>query len=1161
MGDKVNISADYFINNGDIQAQDMYINADKLHNLGGTIEANNLNIVADSVNNISGKIYADNNLEIKANSLLNDTKKTTTNSNHYLKDYINNIANIRSGGNLQIISDKVISIGSNISSENILDVTAKNLSVVALGNKYHVATSGAKLDRINHLSGELQGMKININSDSIMVLGSNIIGDTISIKSKELSLTNVKDYAFSDVEVGSRGSDYYNRKLTANETNVASNILANNKINLDIGENLIVKASNIHSPSGDTNISAGNISIINDKEYHELLEELHKKDYGLLSSKTTDIYNHHTTDSVVGSNISSGSIKLNSDKNILIKASNIVADKNVNLIAKDKVQILSDTEKSTSKYVKQVKKSGIFSNGGLSITIGKQKQTDSYDNIITLEKGSTIGSNSGNVNLQSNGATEIKASGVLSYGDINVNGSKIDILNGYNTRNSKEKHEFEKSGLTVSLSNNLLNTATDFAHTLQQSQSVRDQRLKALLQYKAYDDADKSLDKANFKEQAKILNLNLALGTEKYFANSVVNTKQTKNSNLLADGNIKLTTNKEDINILGSNISGKNINLNSAKDIDLHGSENTTNISNQSKAKSTSIGLSYDLLKHNVADFNVSANGSAGSSNGVDIIHQPAIIKAAKSVAISSDKDVNITDGRVKGAKVFANIGGSLNIKSVQDIHNYTEDDKSGVLAVKFNGRGDFKSTSVGIDKKDINSDYKSVVNQSGIYAGQDGFDIKVRDTTKLVGSVLASATDNNSLKTKNLVMDNIENKAKFSYDSQGLSYLNLKDIYANSDKYHELGLLPNILPGEQGATNSTTYSAIALGNLEVENSNVDINTIRRNTETSLNRLNEIFDKQSIDERQQTARLFSQYANEAIHVISDKLKLNDGSGEKIAFHSAVGAITAAIAKGNVTSGAIAGGLNEALINEISKLSQDNPTTAQWISYILGYATDKLSGDNGYLGAGIAQAGTKWNHLKEDHYNKAFLIMDRYPSLGHIAILFSNGYSAAVIEYDSLYYGKKEIITNGLLKKPVQGIVRQQILDNPNDIKEFLKKRVREVIPLKRYNQNDIRHHIRYVNNIMDNSLMAKGIDQGTTFYNYLQYIDNSSYGRVEFYPGDGWKNYVLTERNCVIFATTPVMADKYGFDRLKIYTPSDLYKVMQIYNIRTGEYDEKRNNI
>ena len=645
-----------------------------------------------------------------------------------------------------------------------------------------------------------------------------------------------------------------------------------------------------------------------------------------------------------------------------------MGDADVTVTSAGNLTITSAQEESGATHREEVRKSGIFGNGGLSLTIGIQKQRDTYDAKSSIAKGSVIGSRFGSVTLGATGSTQIEASDVASKGDIQVQGYGVTIRNGYTTSHTGETHRLSKSGLTLSLSNRLVDTTTNAVGTLTRANSVKDERLKALLAYKTYDDAKTSLEKSKLKDQAKSLHLNLSLGTEKSEASTNVDSKIAKGSTVVSDGHIRITTKKDDIRIEGSDVQAKDITLESANSIYVKGKETTSKMTQTVKQKQASLGVSYDLLQHRFSDISINASGSKGSIAGTDIVHDPSNITATNTLGVNTKQDVHIKNGVLKGDAIEANVGRNLEIHSVQDTHDYTDHTTSGGMGLSLSKKGVFNSLQGSLQRTDIDSKYTSVIHQSGLYAGSTGFNISVGNTTTLEGALLSSKTDTNALKTKQLVMKDMENRAKYTYGSKGVSYLADPSIGKGSKQYNELGLVPTLMPGEKGRANSTTYSAIAKGVLDVEHPEVHPNTIRRDTEDSLHTLTTIFDKQSIVERQETAKLFSKYMNEAIHRFGEMRDAKgqriykDGSSEKVALHALSGAITSAIVKGNPATGARSGGLNEALIESISKLAKEHPARAQLLSASLGYTVDKLLGGDGLEGASIAQAGTKWNSL-------------------------------------------------------------------------------------------------------------------------------------------------------------------------------------------------------
>ena len=76
-------------------------------------------------------------------------------------------------------------------------------------------------------------------------------------------------------------------------------------------------------------------------------------------------------------------------------------------------------------------------------------------------------------------------------------------------------------------------------------------------------------------------------------------------------------------------------------------------------------------------------------------------------------------------------------------------------------------------------------------------------------------------------------------------------------------------------------------------------------------------------------------------------------------HAAIGGLMSQITGARFASGAVAGGLNEELINSLKGL---DPGTAQIVSAIVGAAAAKAAGGNAAAGASAATAGTKWNFL-------------------------------------------------------------------------------------------------------------------------------------------------------------------------------------------------------
>ena len=507
------------------------------------------------------------------------------------------------------------------------------------------------------------------------------------------------------------------------------------------------------------------------------------------------------------------------------------------------------------------------------------------------------------------------------------------------------------------------NAARDIAAPVKRAGEVGDGRLKALYALQAGMNArdiqkNQKTDKAINKNNA--VGINISLGSTGWKGHAETITEETRGSRITA-GRTAAIIAKEDMTVKGSTVNAKDIHLKTGNNIHILSSENKSTTTEETKGKSGSIGA---FLSKGGYGIGASYGKGKGQIEETILTHTPSDITAKNTATLSGGNDTLIRGGIVKGNKVTVNAG-RMSIESEQDKKNYKETSKTSGLSISYTP-GSAVSVSGGKGKTNTDSIYESVTKQAGIYAGKEGYDIQVKNNTRLKGAVIDSKApaEKNRITTGTLTWENIDNKAEYKASGKGIS------VSTNAvSKLNPLGLgyVPTI--PVKGKAGSITYAAIADSIITTTKEKTD-KEIRHNTENALNRLKEIFDKTKVEERKQLLEELGIVGNRAIHEIASHNGWKDGSAEKVALHGMLGAITSTKSGGSALSGLIAGGANEYAIGYLEKSKgkdwiNKHPDTVQNISAAFGGILSKMTGGSGHTGAYISQMGTKWNELDEE----------------------------------------------------------------------------------------------------------------------------------------------------------------------------------------------------
>ena len=926
------------------------------------ISAENIDIRATNDILSRGTVIAGDTMRLSASDINNEggTIKASTLMEEALRD-IRNTGTMEAENKLSLKAGQDIDLASTLHKERnkqgYTQTIASSGKAAVTGNQGTLSIEAGR-----DITAE--AAEISSAGDIAMKAGRDITMETAAVK-KDTTTT----------------WDRNNYRHDSAARDIGSSVTAKGSLTMQSERDTSIKAADIRS-EGMTAVKAGrNLTAENGKEITDLEEHHRHKERSLLSSTTTTTHDEVHAVKAQKSIIEGNTVSLQGGKDISLTGSAAVSTKETALSAGRNISIHAAEETNKEIHKKQVKKSGLIGSG-LGFTIGSEKKKDSYDTEETMQRGSTVGSVKGNVTIHAQNNITVRASDIIAGKDTLITGRNVDIESKDNIYRGKEEHEYKKSGLTVSLGGAAVNAARTVAAPVKRAGEVGDGRLKALYALQAGMNArdiqkNQKTDKAINKNNA--VGINISLGSTGWKDHAETVTEEARGSRITA-GRTAAIIAKEDMTVKGSIVNAKDILLKAGNNIHILSCENKSTTIEDYKAKSGSIGASLSKGGYGIG---ASYGKGKGQIEETTITHTPSDITAKNTVALSSGNDTVIRGGTVRGNKVTANAG-RMSIESEQDKKNYKETSKTSGLSISYTP-GSAVTVSGGKGKTNTDSTYESVTKQAGIYAGKEGYDIQVKNNTRLKGAIIDSKApaEKNKLTTGTLTWENIDNKAEYKASGKGIS------VSTNAvSKLNPLGLgyVPTV--PVKGKAGSTTYAAIADSIITTTKEKTD-KEISHDTTNALNTLSEIFDKKKIEEKQEYVNILSQVGYRLIgdiaghkenelnkkaekarkennSILAEKYekeakKWSESGSNRIAMHGIMGALVSKEAGAGMTKGLTGAGLNALLQKELGKIK--DPEVHKMASAAIGY----LAG--GKTGAAIAHQATTFNYLTHEQYKQ------------------------------------------------------------------------------------------------------------------------------------------------------------------------------------------------
>ncbi|EIM1127739.1 hemagglutinin repeat-containing protein, partial [Escherichia coli] len=326
-----------------------------------------------------------------------------------------------------------------------------------------------------------------------------------------------------------------------------------------------------------------------------------------------------------------------------------------------------------------------------------------------------------------------------------------------------------------------------------------------------------------------------------------------------------------DLTIQGSQIkAGNNILLQANRDVNLVSAENTSKLEGKNTSSGGSVGVGVGVGSGGWGiSVSASANQGKGSEKGNGTTHTETTVDAGNRLTIISGRDTTLTGAQAGGETVKVDAGRHLTLTSEQDSDRYDSKQQNASAGGSFTFGSMSGSASVNLSRDKMHSNYDSVQEQTGIFAGRGGFDVTTGQHTQLNGAVIASTAtaDKNRLDTGTLGFSDIENRADFKTEHQSAGLSTGGSVAGNF-----LGnMANNLLVGanHEGHADSTTQSAVSAGNITIrdtQSQKQDVADLKRDAAHANQTLSPIFDREKEQQRLQQAQLIGEIGNQVADI-------------------------------------------------------------------------------------------------------------------------------------------------------------------------------------------------------------------------------------------------------------------------------------------------------
>jgi len=721
-------------NSGVIAGRNLtHLSANNIENLGGKLQGRELYLFAKNrLDNLGGELNATENLVGHAKNInISSTLSETADNEHFKHKTINRVG--------------AINVGEKNNPGQLLLQATEDIT--------------------------FKGAQINVKGNADIQAGNTLNVGTVETENKQYF---VKD------------SNNYYKLNQNNEIGSEFNIEGDARF---VGKNAIeMRGASAVSNGTMSVLSEGDINIHESRQQERLSEATKWTKHGVFQSKGETRRHNHNYDIAEGSTLDADKIYIHSNNgNVDIQGSNAVAENGL-VIKANNIDIHEAENRVYSDDYYSKKRSGALS-GGIGITFGSQKQTAESDETKRYAQSSQVGSLNGNTTMIAKDTYTQTASAVSAIkGDVNILAKKADIKAADDKYETNTKQKFEQKGLTIAISSPVISAIQAVQGAIESTKQVGDSkhdRVNTMSAanagfeaYRAYQSGKKAVtDVKDFMngegDVDSLIGVQITYGQQKSESHSHTEGKTAYKSQVNAGGKVNIMATgagkDSNINIEGSDISGKQgTTLIADNQVNIKATEQNHQERSTNKSSGFNAGVAIKVSNGVAAGFTAGGNYGKGYGNGDETTYVASHVGDSQSkTVVKAGGDVTLAGSQVKGKGVELDAE-NLKIESLQDKSSY-HGKQMNVSASVTVGYGFAAGGS--FNKSKVNTDYASVNEQAGIFAGNDGYDINVKNKVSSVGGAILSSApkEKNQMTAEDFEYSNIENYSNAKSSAMGL--------------------------------------------------------------------------------------------------------------------------------------------------------------------------------------------------------------------------------------------------------------------------------------------------------------------------------------------------------------------------------------------------------